>query len=201
VAAIRKIHIHIIKNQMKNIMILLLAGSFYASAQNPESKDAKFIQKAIEDGMLEVRLGELAQKQGSAAEVKLQAAKMVEDHGRATAELKELAAKKGITSPSALNKCGQKKHDALSRYSGEAFDKKYSRCMVKYHKKAISLFKKEAVGGTDKELKTWAAQKIPVLENHLSAWEESCKALKKGKAAAMKQLELFRFSAILPGER
>ena len=43
--------------------------------------------------------------------------------------------------------------------------------MVKDHKDDVDQFKKAAEKCEDAEIKSWAAEKVPVLENHLSMAE------------------------------
>ncbi|HEX8489487.1 MAG TPA: DUF4142 domain-containing protein, partial [Chthoniobacterales bacterium] len=60
-------------------------------------KDKDFMQDAAKDGMMEVEMGKMGQKQAKNAEVKKFATRMVSDHSKANAELKALAKKKGVT--------------------------------------------------------------------------------------------------------
>ena len=54
---------------------------------------------------------------------------------------------------------------------GADFDKAYSEFMVKDHKDDVDQFKKAAEKCEDAEIKSWAAEKLPVLESHLSMAE------------------------------
>ena len=147
------------------------------SAQS--SRDIKFAKCAADDGMMEVQLGKLAQSKATSGDVKIHAQHMIDDHTKANEELKVLAAKKNIALPTAVSDKKQKKEQKLSQLNGKDFDKRYAKCMVHAHKKAICKFKKEAKRGKDAELKAWAQQKVPTLESHLSMWKEACKNLKK----------------------
>lgn len=76
-----------------------------ALASNPQgavkvaSDDRNFVMKAAEAGMLEVEMGQQAVRQASNGEVKQFAQRMVDDHGKAYAELMQLAQSKGINLP------------------------------------------------------------------------------------------------------
>jgi putative membrane protein len=130
-------------------------------------RDAEFAVAAADGGLLEVRLGELAVSQASAASVKKFGQSMIDDHSKANEELKALAAKKNIALPTSLSEKNQKKYDELSGKSGAEFDKAYASFMVDDHKEDIEEFKKEAEKGNDADVKAWASGKIPVLEHHL----------------------------------
>jgi len=70
-------------------------------------------------------------------------------------------------------------YDEMAKLNGKDFDKKYTKCMIRDHKKAICLFKKEAKKGDDAEFRSWASQTVPVLEHHREMWKEACKSIKK----------------------
>jgi putative membrane protein len=167
---------------MKQLLtVLAVAFTFAATAQTSgySKRDEKFAKKAAMGGLLEVKLGEMAQSRATEPKVKETARHMVEDHRLVNEELKDMATRKNLTLPSTLDNKTQKKYDYLSKFSGKKFDRKYSRCMVKDHKKDICLFKKEAKRGDNPELKAWASAKLPKLESHLKMWKDACKEARK----------------------
>jgi putative membrane protein len=140
--------------------------------------DTEFAVEAADASMLEVRLGELAQTNGASAKVKDLGKMMVADHTVANEELKSLATQKNISLPGTLSEKSQKEYDDLAEKRGEDFDKAYADAMVDGHKKVISKFQKEADDGKDAELKSWASTKLPTLQHHLTASEETKEAVK-----------------------
>jgi putative membrane protein len=138
-----------------------------ASAPHRTS-DKEFLVKAAEGGMTEVELGKLAQEKGSSADVKQFGSHMVMDHSKADAQLKEIAAKKGITVPSTLDAKSQATVDHLSSLSGPAFDKAYVHTMVKDHEKDAAEFRAESTSAQDPDVKTFAGDTLKVIETHLS---------------------------------
>jgi putative membrane protein len=163
------------------ITILFATGMSLLQAQSVSDQDKKFAKSAAEDGMKEVKLGKLAQTNSSSAECKKLGQMMVDDHTKAGDELKAWASKKNVELPTALSNDGQKDYDKMAKMKGEEFDKEYSKCMVKDHKKAVSEFKKEADKGDDADLKAWAAKTLPTLEHHLKMSEDACDMMKKDK--------------------
>lgn len=149
----------------------------YVGAQS--EKDRKFAKEAAETGSMEIKLGELAQSKGTTAEVKTLGSHMVTDHTKSNNELKTIAASKNIPLPTALNDKGQRAYEKLSKKEGKKFDKAYTQCMVKHHKKSICKFKKQAKKGDDAELRSWASNTLPVLEHHKEMSKEACKSVKK----------------------
>jgi putative membrane protein len=129
--------------------------------------DAHFAKKAAQGGMAEVKLGQLALKNGSSATVKKFGQRMIDDHTKANDQLKDTAAKENVSLPSGLNAKDQARYDSLAKLSGAAFDKAYAQDMVKDHEMDIAEFKEESQNGKDGAIKNFAVQTLPTLEDHL----------------------------------
>lgn len=154
------------------------------AASKKANPDHSFVEKAAMGGMAEVELGNLAQQKASSEEVKQFASRMVQDHGKANDELKQIASAKSIQLPTALDKKHRADIDRLGKMSGAQFDRAYMSHMVDDHKKDIADFKKEASGGKDSELKAFASKTLPTLEEHLQLAQKTNDAVKKGGASA-----------------
>jgi len=140
--------------------------------------DAEFAVSAADAGMMEVQLGSLALSKASSAKIKEFAQTMIDDHTKASEELKALAQTKNITLPAALSDKHQRKYNEMAEKSGAEFDKEYCDLMVKDHKDAVDLFKKAADKSKDTELKAWASEKLPTLEHHLGMAEAMKESVK-----------------------
>src|SRR5690242_3779496 len=68
-------------------------------SNNSNTPETDFANDAGAGGMMEVELGQLAEKNGSSPAVKNFGKMMVTDHSKLNDELKDLAAKKNITLP------------------------------------------------------------------------------------------------------
>jgi putative membrane protein len=129
--------------------------------------DTDFMTKAAQGGMAEVELGKLAAAKAQNAEVKQFAQKMVADHGKANDELKALAGEKNFSMPVRLDAKHQSVVDKLNGLSGAEFDKAYVDAMLADHEEDVALFKSEADGGKDADVKAWAGKTLPSLQMHL----------------------------------
>jgi putative membrane protein len=136
--------------------------------------DEDFVMEAGEGGLFEVMAGELAVKKGSAKVRKL-GQMMVDDHGKANADLKKIASDKQISLPTSLGNDLQQKYDKLMKKEGKDFDMVYTDMMVSDHKKDIEKFRKESKDGKDADFKKFASDKLPTLEHHLHMSEETQK--------------------------
>ena len=98
-----------------------------AGAGTVAAADKNFMVAAAQGGMLEVRLGEIAQKKGAKQDVKEFGAMMVADHGKAGEDLKAVAAKLDVKLPADLDVKHKAIVDNLDTLSGSAFARPTSR--------------------------------------------------------------------------
>lgn len=148
--------------------------------------DQAFVLEAASGGMMEVELGRMAANEASSDEVKKFGQKMVDDHSKANNDLSALAQKKGITLRSEMNQKTKAIHDRLAKLNGAAFDKAYMQHMVADHTKDVRAFQREAKMGKDADIKAWAGQVLPTLEDHLKQAKQIASAVggpsKEGKS-------------------
>lgn len=140
-----------------------------ASATMGANPDENFANKAAIGGMTEVALGKLALTKTSNSGIKKFAQMMVDDHGKANDELKQIAEKKSISLPPTVDAEHQAKIDSMGKLSGANFDSAYVNLMVDGHEKTLTLMQDEASGGKDADLKAFAAKTAPVVKTHLDA--------------------------------
>ena len=144
-----------------------------APAARPEAvprlsaQDRDFVRDATAGGKAEVALGKLAAAKASNAEVKDFGRRMVEDHTKANDQLAAIIRKDGLANPPANDQKQQADYARLDRESGPAFDRSYMRMMVGDHRKTVDLFQRET-SSADADLKQFASQTLPTLQNHLN---------------------------------
>ncbi len=144
-----------------------------SSAKSLSSADKKFATEAAQGGLAEVELGQLATQKGQSDKVKQFGQRMVDDHTNANKQLKSIAEKDNITLPTSITAKDQALKDKLSGLSGADFDRTYIQSMVKDHNKDIAEFQREASNGTNADLKGFAAQTVPTLQEHLRMAEQA----------------------------
>ena len=143
-----------------------------AQAGQLAEADQTFVEKAAQDSIAEIDLGELAKERAESEEVKQFAQRMIDDHGKANEQLEEIAKSKGAVIPTEAGEEHSKLRAELGELEGEAFDQKYMAAMAEDHQKAVDLFQKQAEEGQDPELKSFAEQTLPTLKEHLSMAQE-----------------------------
>jgi len=138
-----------------------------AKFDKADEKDAAFLVTAAEINQEEIRLGQLAQQNGRLADVKELGKAMEAGHTKALKAVKELAAKKTISLPTAATENVQDAYKKLISKHGNDFDKAYCDKMVDGHKKAIQEFESAEMDSKDIDIKAWASSMLPALRSHL----------------------------------
>jgi len=158
-----------------------------AGSSQLSSADQNFVKKAAQGGMAEVELGKLATQKASSDDVKKFGQRMVDDHTKANDQLKQIAQNKGVSLPTDLNAKDQALKDRLSKLDGEQFDRAYMKNMVRDHTKDVSEFRKESTSAKDNDLKSFASQTLPTLEDHLKEAKSIAPKGEKQAKQAMKE--------------
>lgn len=143
------------------------AASAAKPAAAPARADRRFVEKAAHGGAEEVELGTLAQQRAASDPVKQFAARMVEDHGKANQELRQLASARGMQLPAGEDRAGHRDMQRLGALSGADFDRTYMRMMVSDHRKTVAEFQQAAKSAQDPEVKAFASRLLPTLQAHL----------------------------------
>ncbi|MDQ6618410.1 MAG: DUF4142 domain-containing protein [Pseudomonadota bacterium] len=158
-------------------------GDTGSSATKLDRGDRKFLENAALGGMKEVEAGRAASGKASDPAVKAFADRMVKDHGDANKKLMDIATSKGLTPASDL-RGGDRRHiDKMSKMDADKLDRAYMKDMVKDHKKDIKDFEKEAKNGKDPDVKRFASDTLPVLQEHLRMAQDTESKLKGGGSA------------------
>ena len=143
-----------------------------------DHSDRKFLETAAKDGLAEVELGQLASQRAESPDVKQFGQRMVQDHGKANDQLKQLAQSKGMDVPTETDKSHQKKMAKLQKLNGAQFDKQYMDDMVKDHKKDVKEFEKQSKNAKDADVRAFAAKTLPTLQDHLKMAKDTQKKVK-----------------------
>ncbi len=146
-----------------------------------KNSDSKFMMMAAMSDMNEISASNAALSKSSNEEVKKFAQMMVDDHTKASEELKPIAMSKNVMLPTDTDAKHKAAMEKMSAMSGDGFDKEYIKMMVKDHEKAVSMFQKEADSGKDAEAKAFAAKTLPTLQGHLDMARSMMTKMSGGK--------------------
>lgn len=128
--------------------------------------DRKFAMMVAQTDLAEIQVGQLAQQKGASDQVKTLGQKLVTDHTKTSDAMKQIASSENITLPTEPDA----KHKALATKlegeSGAQFDKDFLAANSADHHKVIAAFQKEANGGSDPAIKSFATQFLPAIQEH-----------------------------------
>lgn len=142
------------------------------AATSISREETDFIAKAARGGEYEVVLGREIARKATSPDVKRFAETMVADHGKANAELKELAAAKHVEVHEGIDANQKEKVDDLSKLSGAKLEKEYADEMVDDHEDDVEAFREASKNVKDADLRAWVTKTLPTLEHHLGMAKE-----------------------------
>jgi putative membrane protein len=134
-----------------------------AVAQQAVVNDSSFIQTASSIGLLQEKLGKIAEKKASSPSVKEFSKRLQADYSKTNEELAAAAKQSAYPAPVIL-----RQHKLiLDRFIGMgkgSFDKNYMTEVVKQHDEQVRLFRQESESGKVKSLKELASRMLPDLQ-------------------------------------
>lgn len=151
-------------------------------SNDAKEDDSEFLVAAAESDLMEIELGKLAQSKSTNADVKAFGKMMVDDHTKASNELKPFAERLQVSLPMGVTDKGKEQYNELNEKSGHDFDEKFAKMMVTNHEKAVKLMEEASTDAVDAEIRSWAAGKVPTLKGHLEhakMLDEKIKNIKK----------------------
>lgn len=133
----------------------------------PDATTQNFVDKAWNINNFEIQAGREAQNKAKTRDFLDYARRIVRDHTNIDDELKPILQQSGINAPNALDKEHQNLLQQLTSTTGARFEERFRTQQIDGHEKAVKLFESYAKTGQNPELKRWAQNAIPTLENHL----------------------------------
>jgi putative membrane protein len=138
------------------------------TTQGDVRADAAFVREAASSNLMEVQLGQAAQTKASNNAVKQLAQRMVNDHTNLENQLASLAASNGLALKQTLNSEHAAHVKWISNLSGQSFDSAYMHLMVQAHQEDIANFQTQSQSAKSVQVRTFATNALPVLQQHLS---------------------------------
>jgi len=131
------------------------------------ASDSNFIQTTMSLGLLQVKLGKLAQNKGTSDVVRDFGKRMVTDYSKLNQQLADAARQAAYPHP-VLLRPHQQIFDRFNSMGRGSFDKNYLAEMVSRHDETAQLFAAEAKGGRVQSLKQLAASLLPDVQRNQS---------------------------------
>jgi putative membrane protein len=157
----------------------IVAAAALALGQNVSQSDREFMENAARGGLFEVEMGKIAVNRAQDPQVVSFAQRMIADHTEVNDSLKQLASAKGITLPTQVSAEQKKEMDRVSALSGPQFDRAYMMLMVNDHENDLREFARAAQSANDPDLRQFAANTAPILDEHLEEARKISESLRQ----------------------
>src|SRR5215212_9607962 len=151
------------------------------TAQPGAPSAAEFVTKAASSSLFEIQSSQSALQKSQNNQVRDFAQKMIEDHTKASDQLK--AAAQGQTVPTTPDVEHAQMLQQLNGANGVDFDRRYVQLQLTGHQEAIALFDRYAQNGDNPQLKQFAQQTLPDLREHLQMAQQLRSALPPAQTA------------------
>lgn len=148
---------------------VIAAGSITASAYADEkmnAMDRQFVTKVSQGNIAEIESSRLALKKSQDKRVRMIAAMLIQQHGKAQKDLKSVAQLHTVSLPADTDPMHRREYRMLSRLSGMSFDKAYMKGQVRDHNMTVAIFNKELSSGNETHVRSFAAKYLPDIQNH-----------------------------------
>jgi putative membrane protein len=139
----------------------------------PHKDDKEFMMSAAHSDQNEIQQSKMALAKGVTGMAKDMANKMIADHTKSTADLKVIAAKKGVTLPTDMDAEHKAMAPMMEKLSGKEFEAKYMAQMVADHQKTANTMMAHEKMTQDADLKGFIGKVLPVVQQHLGMAHKS----------------------------
>jgi putative membrane protein len=147
--------------------VIIRAGSAAGSGLGPA--DTYFVTQTSLGTPFQVDSGRLAETRGTTQAIQSYAQLMVSSHITVNNALTAILKNKAPTPPPTLLKAAYSTMvSTLDRESGKTFDADYTGGQVNYQRANAALYQYEIANGTDPDLKAFAQQTLPKIQDHLA---------------------------------
>lgn len=140
-----------------------------AASAAPSAEDNSFVMAAAAGGRAEAEAGRLMAGRAIDPQVRAFAEQLDKDHTAANTALERIAGQKGIPLPQGVPPVAREHLDELKSLSGAEADAAFLRHFgSSAHEDTIALFERQASSGQVPELRSFAADTVAKLREHLN---------------------------------
>ncbi len=131
-------------------------------------KDRKFVQNALADNTLEIRLAQVAQKNTTNGDVRRLATRMLGDHTAMQRQWIDLAERHGLNLSAGMGRRHLAKAKRLESTPAAEFDRAYTTMLVQNNQDYAEYFQKEGAATHSAQVRAQAANDLLTLREHLA---------------------------------
>jgi putative membrane protein len=147
-------------------------------AEDPgTAADKLFVVMAAIDNEFEIQSAQAAQQKSQNDQVKQVAQKMVDDHTKAKQQLQQVAQQLQVQLPEQLPRMKQATLQVMNALPADQFDKHYMAHLQSQHARDVTKFNATAQLSQNDQVKQFAQQQLPVLQQHFAHVNQTAQAL------------------------
>jgi putative membrane protein len=150
-----------------------------ASSSKLSQMDERLIKQLAESNLAEISAAKLAENRAQSDDVKSFAKKLMDDHNKALADLKQLAQAKNVDLPTEPDKQQRAMEKKLSALQGAKFDQQYlQQAGDRARKQTYRLLERTSARAENPDLKNYASKLIATVETHQQMAKDTSQTLK-----------------------
>lgn len=158
------------------IVLLIVAGIAYMTLAEEDpstlsSADKAFLLETADMRMMDWAQGNLAAENTQSRKYQQYGKRLMKDQDALMQEIKSIAAAKNLTLPSEISMKKAEELNRMKSISGQTFERRFRRMIIKDHKRDIDYFKK-ALESSDTQIRDFATRYLPLVEEHLELARE-----------------------------
>ena len=138
-----------------------------AAAVTMNAQDNRFIGAAGPSDSFEIQTSQIALEKSRRANVRAYAQMMIDQHTASTQQLTQLAGAKGAPLSQGLDPTQERLLAAVRTAGPGSFDRTYLNGQITGHTATVAAFNDEISGGQDADVKAFAQQNLPMIQQHL----------------------------------
>jgi len=135
-------------------------------------QDRQFVQQAGISNQFEIQAAEIAKNKAGIQPIQQFAQRMIDDHQKVGDQLSKIVKPLNVQVSKQLDDQHRQQIEKLKGLSGDQFASTYIQGQIDAHRQAISLFEKESNNGQNQELKQFASDTLPTLNDHLRSAQD-----------------------------
>lgn len=135
----------------------------------PSAADSGFITQAAAAALADLQEAQVAAEHAQGAAIKQFARQLIADQTSLGQQLSALALRKAVAPPPPAAQALDQLRELEQLHRG--FDAQYVRDQLAAQEQAVTLFRQEAEQGADPDIRTFARENLPLVQQHLAMAE------------------------------
>ncbi len=144
----------------------------YAARESLSPAAVDFTQNAAKANMAEIEIARIARQRAQSDEVRDYAEDLFDEHTKGLDQLEDIMKENNLAVDMAMDPQNRQDIDRLNSLSGVEFDREFINMMVSNHMKAVDTFRRASNTIDNSDLRDYAGDSLPKLENHLQKAQE-----------------------------